>query len=796
MHTLYSLNVTGLVQGVGFRPYVEELGNKLNLKGSVSNIGGQVLIKIFDDKKGLDILKENLSKLCKNNTVLPGSRVDNILISTETSNENPPRNFFINNSLNIHDNIRFIPVDYATCDKCKSELLDKNNRRYRYPFISCVACGPRITIINELPYDRENTSMKDFPMCEACETEYKTFENIRHYAQTIACHDCGPILKFYAKKRNEINGLVEDYKLEREDAFSKAVKEIKAGKVLAVKDIGGYHFVCDAKNVKAIRKMRQVKAREKKAFAVMFPDVKTIKKLAYVSEKEAELLESNARPIVLLRKREEVGSDTDNFGYNLSEEIDDNAIRIGAMLPSNPLQILLMQEFDCLIMTSGNLAGEPIITRDKDIFDLVKNGQIDGSLYNEREIVNPLDDSILKVTKLENREITQIIRRARGYVPDPIKIDKYLNNDSYAAGADLKSVFALARKNYVTLSGHFGDLNDYEARRTKDRARKIFTKLLDLKPKSFIADRHPGYYSNKDTKILANEAGTKALEIQHHHAHQASVMAEHSLSECIGIVLDGTGYGNDGNIWGGEFLYCKDTDFRRLGHFDYLELIGADNATVDIDKSAMVAMIQAINAKLVDEELLINHPCFKKYINSASLDLLKAALKEHINSYKTSSVGRLFDIAAVIMNICQKNSYEGEAPMKLEALATRYFERIENLNPAIIPVIVKEINGEILVDSKGFMSDLFKLYIAGARVDELAFEFHNSLAKALVSVAIAMRDKTNCSDIALSGGCFNNSLLLKLLVTRLEKEDFKVYLNEKVPCGDGGIALGQIYLGN
>lgn len=787
MHTLYSLNVTGLVQGVGFRPYVEELGNKLNLKGSVSNIGGQVLIKIFDDKKGLDILKENLSKLCKNNTVLPGSRVDNILISTETSNENPPRNFFINNSLNIHDNIRFIPVDYATCDKCKSELLDKNNRRYRYPFISCVACGPRITIINELPYDRENTSMKDFPMCEACETEYKTFENIRHYAQTIACHDCGPILKFYANKRNVSTNLIEEINLEREAAFREGVERLRKGEVLAVKDIGGYHFVCDARNEKAIIKMRQVKSREKKAFAVIFPDLDSIKKISYLSKREEEVLESNARPIVLVRKKET---------YNLSKEIDDNAIRLGAMLPSNPLQILLMQEFDCLIMTSGNLRGEPIIARDKDIFELVKNGQIDGSLYNEREIVNPLDDSILKVTKLENREITQIIRRARGYVPDPIKIDKYLNNDSYAAGADLKSVFALARKNYVTLSGHFGDLDDYEARKAKERSRKIFTRLLDLNPKSFIADRHPGYYSNKDTKILANTEGKKALEIQHHHAHQASVMAEHSLSECIGIVLDGTGYGNDGNIWGGEFLYCKDTDFRRLGHFDYIELIGADNAALDIKKSAMVALIQAINAGLIEEELLIEHPIFKDYLNSASLDILKAALKEHINSYKSSSVGRLFDIAAVIMNICQKNSYEGEAPMRLEALATRYFEKIGNLNPAIIPVIVKENNGEIIVDSLSFLSDLFKLYIAGAKQEELAYEFHNSLSKALLCVALHMREETKCNDIALSGGCFNNSLLLKILVTRLEKEGFNVYLNEKVPCGDGGIALGQIYLSN
>lgn len=787
MHTLYSLTVTGLVQGVGFRPYVEELGNKLNLKGSVANIGGQVLIKIFDDKSGLDILEKELAKLTKNNNYLAGSRVDNILISKETVSEIPPLNFFIDNSLNIHDNIRFIPVDYATCDNCKKELLDKNNKRYRYPFISCVACGPRISIINELPYDRDNTSMKAFPMCESCKAEYQKFDNIRHYAQTIACHDCGPILKFYANKRNASTNLIEEINLEREDAFREGVERLRNGEVLAVKDIGGYHFVCDARNEKAISKMRQVKSREKKAFAVMFPDLDSIKKIAYLSKKEEEVLESNARPIVLVRKKET---------YNLSKEIDDNAIRLGAMLPSNPLQILLMQEFDCLIMTSGNLRGEPIIARDKDIFELVKNGQIDGSLYNEREIVNPLDDSILKVTKLENREITQIIRRARGYVPDPIKIDKYLNNDSYAAGADLKSVFALARKNYVTLSGHFGDLDDYEARKAKKRAEKVFTRLLDLNPKSFIADRHPGYYSNKDTKILANTEGRKALEIQHHHAHQASVMAEHSLKECIGIILDGTGYGNDGNIWGGEFLYCKDTDFRRLGHFDYIELIGADNAALDIKKSAMVALIQAIKAGLIEEELLIEHPLFKDYLNSASLDILKAALKEHINSFKSSSVGRLFDIAAVIMNICQKNSYEGEAPMKLEALATRYFEKIGNLTPAIIPVIVKENNGEIIVDSLSFLSDLFKLYIAGAKQEELAYEFHNSLSKALLCVALHMREETKCNDIALSGGCFNNSLLLKILVTRLEKEGFNVYLNEKVPCGDGGIALGQIYLSN
>jgi len=789
MHTIYDLLVTGLVQGVGFRPYVAELGRKLKLKGYVSNIGGQVLIKIFDDKKGLDVLCNQLTNLTKDNTILPGSRVDDIVISEKTCEEIPPQMFFIDNSLNIHDSIRFIPVDYATCPNCRKELLDKTNRRYRYPFISCVACGPRISIINKVPYDRDNTTMNDFPMCQLCKNEYDQFSNIRHYAQTIACHDCGPRLLYYAKESYDSNGFHAETKLSGEDAFKKAIAEIKNGAVIALKDIGGYHFVCDAKNEAAIKRLRKIKAREYKPFAVMFSSIDSIKKRAEISPLEEEILLSNARPILLVKKRQ-------GDCYDLPAIIDDNASRIGAMLPSNPVQILLMEEFDSLIMTSANLKSQPLLYDDDSVISLVKKGLIDGSLYNDRRILNPLDDSILKVTKIEDEEITQIIRRARGYVPDPIKINKEFKNDLYAAGADLKSVFALARRNYVTLSGHFGDLDNYLARKSKNRFRKTLTSLLDLSPKTFISDRHPGYISTADTKILANTEGQKPIQIQHHHAHIASVMAEHSLNECIGIALDGTGYGNDGKIWGGEFLYCKGNDFSRLGHLSYIDLIGADTATTEIDKSAVVALIQAIDKGLIDEEQLVNHPIFKSYLGSAKLDLLKAALKAKINCYSTSSAGRLFDIVAVILNICPKNSYEGEAAIKMENLANSYFEKIGRIDNPVIPVMVKEINGEIIIDSLSFMSDIFKLYIAGARRDELAFEFHNSLAKALVSVALLMAEKSSCKKIALSGGCFNNSLLLKLLIPRLRNEGLEVFINEKVPCGDGGIALGQIYLAN
>ena len=776
MHTLYEMTVTGLVQGVGFRPYVCQLGNKLNIRGSVSNIGGQVLIKVYESLDDARLLSQNLKNLTMGNKILPGSRVDEILVNQKTTNEIPPINFIINNSYDVHDKIRFIPVDYCTCESCKKELLDSNNRRYRYPFISCVACGPRISILYKLPYDRDNITMKDFPMCDECQIEYTTIGNIRHFAQTIACHTCGPKL-IYKDKKSKLYG---------EDAFTLAVNKIKNGGVLAIKDIGGYHFVCDATNPKAIAKLRDIKKRQNKPFAVMFKSVDDIKQIAQVSKIEAEILNSNARPIVLVNK---------NKDYNLPDIIDDNSLRIGAMLPSNPLQILLMEEFISLIMTSGNLAGEPIIKKDDEIIDYVENGLIDGSLYNDREIINSLDDSIIKVTRINDSDIIQIIRRARGYVPEPIKINKILENDTYASGGDLKSVFAYGRKNYITLSGHFGDLEDYCANKEKQRFSKVLKNLLDLSPKDFICDRHPGYISTKDTTILANEVNAKPIKIQHHHAHIASVMAEHSLNECIGIALDGTGYGNDGNIWGGEFMYCKENDFERIGHLDYIDLIGGNSATKDIDKSCMVAMIQCINKKLVDEESLINHPILKRYVGSATLDVLKTALKNKINTYTTSSAGRLFDIVAVLLNICSKNSYEGEAPIKLEQMARTYMKENKIIdNAPLIPVIIKKKNNELLIDTLSLIADIFKLYITGMKSDELAFEFHKSIAKALSNVCEEIREIKNTNTVCLSGGCFNNSLLLTLLIPQLEKKGFNVYLNSKVPCGDGGIALGQIYL--
>ena len=777
MHTVYIIYVKGLVQGVGFRPYVCQLGQKLNAKGCVSNIGGQVLIKVYDDKDKANALISSLKKLTYDNDILPGSNVKSISLKIKEEETIEEKAFFIDYSSSLEGDIRFIPVDYCTCNKCQKELLDPHNRRYKYPFISCVSCGPRISIIEDIPYDRDNITLKEFPMCKACEDEYTKVGDRRHFAQTIGCNDCGPKL-MYKEKDSEI--------LYKDEALNIGIKALKMGKILAIKDIGGYHFVCDARNVASIKKLRQIKKRQNKPFAVMFKSVEDIKDYAIVNEKEKELLESNARPIVLLRKKET---------GKLPEIIDDDSSYLGAMLPVNPLQILLMMEFDALIMTSGNLSKEPIIKDDKKALKLLDLGLIDGCLYNNRKITNSLDDSIMKVTQIDDTYITQIIRRARGFVPTAIRINKTLKEECFAAGGDLKSVFALAKKNYVTLSGHFGDLIDLGAFKERNLSITRFMNLLNITPKEFICDKHSGYLSNKECHEFAAKNNSPVKTIQHHHAHIASVMAEHNLEKTIGIALDGTGLGNDGCIWGGEFLYCKDKDFVRMGHLDYISLIGGDLATTDIDKSAAVSIMQCIDKGIIDKDTLDKHKFLREFFNTPVEDLLRSALDNNINSYRTSSCGRLFDIISVILGIKNKNTYEGEAPIKLEECAYKYYEKIgHELPPPLIAVIVKEANNEIILDTLNLIGDIYNLYMAGGNVNELAFEFINSLATALVNICLLISKKTDCMDVSLSGGCFNNSLLLTIIYTKLKNLGFNIYTNNQVPCGDGGIALGQVYL--
>lgn len=610
----------------------------------------------------------------------------------EQIEENSYQDFRIVHSSNDND-IPFITPDLATCGDCEQELMDKNNRRYMHPFISCVNCGPRYTIIDSLPYDRERITMADFEMCTACDEEYKTPSDRRCHAQTIACNDCGP----------KTNITIDD-----------AVNILNNNKILAVKGIGGYHLACRCETEPVLR-LRELKGREKKPFAVMFGNIDEIKRYCKVSKKEEELLLSPARPIVLLKKIREMPSG-----------ICDDSDYIGAMLPCNPIQIMLAGRLSPLIMTSANLSGEPIIISDEEI----EKFGVDVLSHN-RQILTPIDDSVVQV----NFGRTQFIRRARGYVPLAIDMGITTPVPTLCMGSDMKSAFCIVNGNYAYPSQYFGDLEDTEYFNAYKRNIDRFCRLHSFTAEKIVCDKHPMYYSA--------QLYTPDIKIQHHLAHAYSVIAEHHLKgDVLSFVFDGTGYGDDGAVWGSEvFLNTK-----RVEHLQYVKMPAGD----EISKNADLVLA-----------------CYDK-----SNELINKAVENNINVVNSSSMGRLFDAVCAALDIKHYNSYEGECAIALENEARRAekpYTLTVSLNPANIINQVKTAN---------------------APKSEVALGFHIMLAELILEIA----KKYNTKQIALSGGCFVNRILFSNAVKLLEDNGFEVYTNQKVSCTDNGICLGQAYL--
>lgn len=600
--------------------------------------------------------------------------------------------FKIVHSTNDND-VPFIIPDLATCTDCERELKDKSNRRYHHPFISCVNCGPRYTIINSLPYDRERITMSIFEICPDCNAEYKTPRDRRCHSQTIACNDCGP-------KTNITIG--------------EAVNILKDNEILAVKDIGGYHLACKCETEPA-KKLRERKGRDNKPFAVMFADIREIEQYCKVSEKEKGLLLSPARPIVLLEKIREMPCG-----------ICDGSDYIGAFLPCNPIQILLLEKISPLIMTSANFSGEPIITDDEEIKKFgVK------ILSHDRQILTPIDDSVLQV----NYGRTQYIRRARGYVPLAVDIGITAPEPTLCMGSDLKSAFCIVNGNYAYPSQYFGDLEDMEYLSTYKDNIKRFCCLHSLKPKKIVCDMHPLYYSS--------QLYEPDLRIQHHLAHAYSVIAEHQLKgDVLSFVFDGTGYGNDGAVWGSEVFLNTE----RVEHLQYVKMPAGD----ELSKNADLALA-----------------CY-----DGSNEIINKAVENNINVVSSSSMGRLFDAVSSALDIKHYNSYEGECAIALENEA-RKAEKAYYISPSLNP---KDIINQIK------NSDAPKA--------ETALGFHIMLARLILGIA----KKYNVKQVALSGGCFVNRILFGNTVKLLEDNGFEVYINQKVSCTDNGICLGQAYL--
>lgn len=762
------ITVYGLVQGVGFRPYVKRLADSMLLKGTVRNTGGIVGIQITGDTDTIEAFIKRLYLSLPEGAVierlerteqdgLPDENFDGFtIIDSDTVDRNTVWN----------SELPYVPADIATCGDCESELRTQGNRRYRHPFISCAVCGPRYSIIESIPYDRQRTVMNDFAMCPECAAEYGSAADRRCYAQTLACCDCGPELNFNGRADGAIDGLS---------------RALKSGRIAAIKDIGGYHFACDALNNDAVERLRLIKLREAKPFAVMFRDINQLKKYANVSGAEEELLKSLARPIVLLERVEELAS-----------SVCGGLPTVGAMLPGNPVQLMLMEQCGPLVMTSGNISGEPIITDDAVMRRICEENDIDILSHNRRILV-PLDDSVARI--LCGRP--QFIRRARGCVPEPIDVPGLQAGDIMAAGSDLKSVFAIARGDRVILSQHFGDMEKKTVREGYLAGYRHMSDLYCFTPEKIVCDMHPSYYSagiageiaagcarmSNDGNGSASVVGVSA--VQHHIAHIMSVAAEHGITgSYTGIAMDGTGYGTDGAIWGGEVFAVDGRSVRRVMHLGYVDVVGGDAAAKDAELLLKSYLYHAGIRHISSEcgSVVNGNGGSGAAIDGGNAlledELIGKAIENGINTVRTSSMGRLFDAVSAMLGICSYNRYEGECAMKLEAAAKRAGE--------IYPLYMEISDREIRVD--GIIRGIYDALALGITADALARGFHMAVVDAIIRAA------TSCGNerLLVSGGVFNNTVIMEELAKRAKQEGIELYWNEKVPAGDGGVALGQV----
>ncbi|ADL05178.1 carbamoyltransferase HypF [Lacrimispora saccharolytica] len=749
------IRVYGIVQGVGFRPLVYRTAKEYGIKGLVRNVGGYVEIVAQSES---DLIGRFLADLKDNKK--GGHEI--MKMEAEEIPFMDLEDFAILKSESMGE-ISVIPPDLPVCPECLRELSEESDRRYGNPFISCVSCGPRYTIMEELPYDRKRTTMEDFPLCSECQKEYTWAAGRRFHAQTVSCNDCGPYLIYHHKG----NGPMER---KEKEAFEKALTVLSKGGIVAVKGIGGFHLVCSPFREDTVKRLRKLKGREEKPFAVMFPGIQEISRCCLVSAEEKALLESKARPIVLLSIKQDT----------MAPSVSNESIYCGAFLPYTPLQHMLTKRLGPLIMTSANIAGQPIIREDESMLAL-SSPYLDGVLYNQRRIVRSVDDSVARIIE----GMPQLIRRSRGYVPYPVFLSRGEGSREegeggtktgiFAAGGDLKAAFCLCQKGNAVVSQHFGDLEEEAVRKEFQRSYEDLTRLLRITPGLAVCDLHPNYHSARFAEAL----GLPVLKVQHHHAHVASVMAEHDLKgPVIGVAFDGTGCGTDRSIWGGEFLVCEGIDFIRAGHVSMFPILGGDSSMRDARKTASCCLL---------------HAGLTAYIEDERLEVIKAALEHNINRVLTSSVGRLFDGAASVLNIGHENRYEGECAVLLEREAV-LGER-NRVKPVSLSFGIKEQDDVLTLDPRPVFETLCTMRNR-AETGALALGFHLALAQAVASVCKRLGSRYLSNTVALSGGVFQNALLTRHTIGLLKKNGFFVYLNSAVPPNDGGLSLGQAYLGN
>ncbi len=752
MRVSFSIRINGIVQGVGMRPFIYRLANELGIKGTVRNSSSGVEILATSDEERI-----NRFINCIKSSPPPASRITTIEI--EKIDLIDFKDFSIIHSSGEEEVTTSISPDLAICEDCKSELLNRDDRRFLYPFINCTNCGPRYSIIQKVPYDRQNTTMRVFVMCESCKGEYDDPSNRRFHAQPNACHLCGPEPYLIIKGENKI--------ISGNEAISKTKMLLREGKIVAIKGIGGFHIACDATRREAVVLLRERKRRNMKPFAIMVPDIKTARRLAIISEREEKILKSPESPILLLKKSED---------YSLPEEISFQNDYIGIMLPYTPLHTLLFSnledgsyDFSALVMTSGNISELPIEytneTAERNLSNIV-----DAFLMHNRDIYNRVDDSIMY--SFEGEEI--ILRRARGFVPNPIIINKGLKESVLATGGELKGSFALNRENQIIMSQHLGDLKTEEGIEFFIHTYNLLSGILQINPETAILDKHPLYLTREIVKRLQLN---DIYEVQHHYAHICSVLLENNYEgDVIGFAFDGTGYGDDGLIWGGEVFLCNLREYKRVAHLKYIEMAGGDTAS----EYCFIPAISYLLASGIDPlEIDVN-----KRIANEKYRLILYSLSEKINTFTTSSMGRLFDAVSFLAGIRERNSFEGEAAMALEYMAKKGVRERYSFN-----LIDK---GEIEVDISNLFKDIVADIKSGVDSSIIAAKFHNGVAHLILEISKNIRDGSGLFTVALSGGVFQNKYLLSSSVKILRENNFNVLINRIVPPNDGGISFGQI----
>ena len=752
--SLIRINVRGVVQGVGFRPFIYQLAASHNLNGWVCNTSGDVSIEVEGTNQDIDSFLAELKEKAP-----PLARINDISLSQGT-----PVNydtFEIRESIAEEDKYQLVSPDIATCADCLHEIFDPTDRRYQYPFTNCTNCGPRFTIIEDIPYDRTRTTMKVFQMCPACQAEYDNPLDRRFHAQPNACPVCGPQLELRDNHGDTVAC---------RDIIIEASRLLKDGKIIAVKGLGGFLLACDATSRTAVETLRRRKSRPAKPLAVMVTSIEEAHRHCIINDEEEALLSSSGSPIVLLQWRPD---------SKITKAVATDLKYLGVMLPYTPLHHLLLRETGRpLVMTSGNLSEEPI-AKDNDEALKRLSGIADYFLVHNRDIYARYDDS---VTIVENGN-RQFVRRARGYAPYPVHLPYHMR-EVLGCGAEEKNTFCLTRDNFAFVSQHIGDMENIETLESFTDAITLYRQLFRMTPSIIAYDMHPEYLSTKYAKeILDKDSGLTGVPVQHHHAHIASCMADNGITEpVIGISFDGTGYGTDGHIWGGEFLTVNYEGFDRIAHLEYLPLPGGPLAIKKPYRTA-IGYLLALGIKPDSKLPLL------KYTDEQELEIIREQLIKNINTPLTSSMGRFFDAVAALIGLRGVIEYEAQAAIDLEMLASKALNET-----AHYPFSIAKQEDMKIIKIHDLLAAIQNDLHNRTPRPRIAARFHNTIAQMILEMCQKISPKTGITTVALSGGVFQNRLLLRKTLSLMEDASFEVYTHQQVPCNDGGISLGQVVI--